>query len=162
MIETRIAFAATLAAAALATGAAVAHDIELAQAGAPGAARVQSAAAVNPAYARLPGTAILPKGTVKVSGVVPQMGEHWANPKDLPLGPIYCVHDGKVICIEYMIGQADFAAGKSWPELAGLKNLPPIDHVNVGFEPQGHEGYEIPHYDIHIFFVGRDAVNRIK
>src|SRR4051812_37527208 len=51
--------------------------------------------------AKLPTTGILPSGTVKVSGVVPRMGEHWANPKDLPLGPIYCVHKGKVICIEY-------------------------------------------------------------
>src|SRR4051812_38737338 len=69
---------------------------------------------------KLPTTNVLPSGTVKVSGVVPGMGEHWANPKDLPLGPIYCVHKGKVICIEYMISQADFQAGKSWPELTGL------------------------------------------
>lgn len=112
--------------------------------------------------ARLPGTGILPKGTVKVSGVVPGMGEHWANPKDLPLGPIYCVHKGKVICIEYMISQADFQAGKSWPELTGLKNLPPIDHVDMGFQAKGHEGYEVPHYDMHIYFVPPEVLKTIK
>jgi hypothetical protein len=113
-------------------------------------------------FAKLPSASILPKGTVKVSGVVPGMGEHWANPKDLPLGPIYCVYKGKVVCLEYMISQADFAAGKSWPELTGLKNLPAINHVNMGFEPKGHEGYEVPHYDMHIYFVSPQALKTIK
>ncbi len=113
-------------------------------------------------FAKLPSASILPKDTVKVSGVVPRMGEHWANPKDLPLGPIYCVHKGKVICIEYMISQADLREGKSWPQLTGLKNLPPINHVNMGFEPQGHEGFEVPHYDMHIYFVSPDALKTIK
>jgi hypothetical protein len=111
---------------------------------------------------KLPGVNILPKGTVKVSGVVPGMGEHWANPKDLPLGPIYCVHKGRVICIEYMISQADFQAGKSWPELTGLKTLPSVNHINMGFEPKGHEGYEVPHYDMHVYFVSPQTLKTIK
>ncbi len=113
-------------------------------------------------FDNLPSASILPKGTVKVSGVVPGMGEHWANPKDLPLGPIYCVYKGKVVCLEFMISQADFAAGKSWPELSGLKNLPPVNHINMGFEPKGHEGYEVPHYDMHIYFASPEAMKTIK
>jgi hypothetical protein len=113
-------------------------------------------------FSKLPGTGILPKGTIKISEVVPRMGEHWANPKDLPLGPIYCVYKGKVICLEFMISQADFQAGKSWPELTGLKNLPPVNHINMGFEPHGHEGYEIPHYDMHVYFVPPSALTKIK
>src|SRR5687768_11475961 len=50
------------------------------------AACIVGLAASAPAYAdefaKLPNASILPKGTVKVSGVVPGMGEHWANPKD--------------------------------------------------------------------------------
>ena len=112
-------------------------------------------------YAKLPSSRILPKGTIKVSETVPGMGEHWADPRDLPLGPIYCVHKGKVVCIEYMISQADFQAGKSWPALSGLKTLPAVNHINVGFEPKGHEGYEIPHYDMHVFFVSPEAARDI-
>jgi hypothetical protein len=112
--------------------------------------------------AKLPSASILPKGTIKVSGVVPGMGEHWANPKDLPLGPIYCVHKGKVVCIEYMISQADLQDGKSWPELTGLKNLPAVNHINMGFEPKGHEGYEVPHYDMHVYFVSPATLKAIK
>ena len=41
------------------------------------------------ATANLPLASSLPDSVVKISPVVPEMGEHWANPKDLPLGPIY-------------------------------------------------------------------------
>ena len=112
-------------------------------------------------FAKLSDTGILPQGTVKISETVPSMGEHWSRPEDLPLGPIYCVHKGKVVCIEYMMSQADLQAGKSWPELVGLKNLPPINHVNMGFMPTGHHGYEIPHYDLHIYFVSPEALKTI-
>ena len=112
-------------------------------------------------FAKLSDKSILPQGTVKISETVPSMGEHWSRPEDLPLGPIYCVHKGKIVCIEYMMSQADLQAGKSWPELVGLKNLPPINHVNMGFMPTGHHGYEIPHYDLHIYFVTREALKTI-
>ena len=112
-------------------------------------------------FAKLSDTSVLPQGTVKISENVPSMGEHWSRPEDLPLGPIYCVHKGKVVCIEYMMSQADLQAGKSWPELVGLKNLPPINHVNLGFMPTGHHGYEIPHYDMHIYFVSPEALKTI-
>ena len=124
--------------------------------------RILSAAfligAVAPAFAHdaaLPDASSLPKDVIGVSGVVPTMGEHWANPADLPLGPIYGVSNGKIIFIEYMIDQADFVAGKSFLELsskAGIE-LPPVDHIDFNFEPNGHEGYEVPHYDVHLYFV---------
>ena len=110
----------------------------------------------------LPGTDALPEGTIQVSPLVPGMGEHWANPEDLPLGPIYCVHEGKVVCLEFMMAQEDFSAGKSWSELAGVEGLPAADHVNIGFEPQGHEGYEVPHYDIHMYFLSPEEIAAIK
>lgn len=102
-----------------------------------------------------PEASTLPKDVIAVSGVVPTMGEHWANPADLPLGPIYGVSNGKIIFIEYMIDQADFVSGKSFLELtskAGIE-LPPVDHIDFNFEPNGHEGYEVPHYDVHLYFV---------
>ncbi len=111
-------------------------------------------------FAKLPSVSILPKGTVKVSGVVPGMGEHWANPKDLPLGPIYCVMNGRVTCMEYMISQADFQAGKSWTELTPWFEgtaQPGVDHMEFNFVPNGHEGYEIPHYDVHMYFVSPEV-----
>jgi hypothetical protein len=99
---------------------------------------------------------IPPAGVVKISECVPTMGEHWANPADLPMGPIYTVHDGRLISIEYMPAQADFAAGKSWHDLTfHYWGRPlPIEHADMDFLPEGHEGYEVPHYDLHFYVVG--------
>ena len=107
----------------------------------------------------------LPEGTIQLEPiVVPAMGEHWANPVagDLPTGPIYGVYKGKLIFLEYMIAQEDFAAGESWPNLSGMEGLPPVDHVSIGFEPQGHEGFEVPHYDIHMYFLSPEEIAAIQ
>jgi hypothetical protein len=113
-----------------------------------------AAGAADPAP-RLPTVADLPPGTVKVSPPVRGMGEHWANPKDLPLGPIYCVMDGKVICAEFMVLQEAFIRGKSFERLRlGMEGkLPPVDHPEITFMPHGHEGFAVPHYDLHMYFV---------
>lgn len=110
----------------------------------------------------LPGNEMLPEGTIQVSPVVPGMGEHWMDVANAPLGPIYCVHEGKVVCLEFMISQEDFAAGKSWLDLAGMPGLPPVDHMNIGFETHGHEGYEVPHYDVHLYFLPPEEIAGIK
>lgn len=36
---------------------------------------------------------VAPEGVVQISPCVPTMGEHWANPANLPMGPIYTVHN---------------------------------------------------------------------
>ena len=95
----------------------------------------------------------MPAGAVMISPCVYQMGEHWAALKDLPFGPIYGTYDGKIVFSEVMIDQKAFAGGKYWSST--LKPLPgyKIDHVDIWFEPHGHEGYPIPHYDLHAFYV---------
>jgi hypothetical protein len=83
------------------------------------------------------------------------MGEHWANPADLPTGPIYTVFNGRLISIEYMLAQADFAAGTNWLDRTfryGDQPLP-IDHADIEFLPGGHEGFEVAHYDLHFHVV---------
>lgn len=96
----------------------------------------------------------LPAGVTRVSGVVPAMGEHWADVRTLPFGPIYGVYNGKMIFWEFMISQADFTTGKNFDGLELLK-LQPVDHVDIDFNPNGHEGYDIPHYDIHAYFISK-------
>ncbi|HET9343099.1 MAG TPA: hypothetical protein VFO25_09330 [Candidatus Eremiobacteraceae bacterium] len=95
----------------------------------------------------------LPKGVSAVLGCIPTMGYHYANLKDLPFGPIYGWYDGKPTFTEIMVDQKLFESGKSWDEQ--LKPLPGyhIDHVDIWFEPHGHPGYPIPHYDIHAWYI---------
>ncbi len=54
----------------------------------------------------------LPQGTVQLSPSLPTMGEHWANPDNMPLGPIYLVYKGEVIGIEFMYTQEMLAEVK--------------------------------------------------
>jgi uncharacterized protein YjiS (DUF1127 family) len=95
----------------------------------------------------------------RVSPPVPGMAEHWARPEDLPLGPIYCIMDGKVIGAEFMIAQDDLLMGRSFERLRlGMKGkLPPVDHLELNYMPHGHEGYEAPHYDLHMYFIPPEA-----
>lgn len=69
----------------------------------------------------------LPEGSVKITGVVPAMGEHWANPQagELPNGPIYGVYNGKLVFLEYMIAQNDFVKGVKHVNLNGMKGVRP-------------------------------------
>jgi uncharacterized protein (DUF2141 family) len=98
---------------------------------------------------------LLPGGTIQITPSIPGMGEHWANPKELPIGPIYGVEKGKLVFIEQMISQQDFTEGKNYVDIPGMKGLPSpaIVHTDIEFLANGHEGFEVPHFDIHHYFV---------
>ncbi|MBV8344528.1 MAG: hypothetical protein JO190_05980 [Candidatus Eremiobacteraeota bacterium] len=94
----------------------------------------------------------IPADAMLVSPCIATMGEHWANLKDLPLGPIYGVWQGKPVFTEIMVSQAQLRTGFSYANIHALPGYT-IDHIDVSFEPNGHEGYPIPHYDIHAYYV---------
>jgi len=97
----------------------------------------------------------IPAGYVMVSPCVPQMGEHWANPQN-PQGPIYGTYKGNVVFSEIMVPKAQFEKGFNFLDLRALRGHT-IDHVDIEYEPHGHEGMPIPHYDIHAYYVGHAA-----
>ncbi len=105
----------------------------------------------------------LPADAIQLSDVIPQMGEHWANPAQLPLGPIYLVYKGEVIGIEYMwnddmLQEISIPTPAGPEELSVLVPLPvgvTVDHVDYAFMPHGHEGFEVPHSDIHLYFISQ-------
>jgi hypothetical protein len=97
----------------------------------------------------------MPADVQPVSGCIPTMGYHYANPKNLPFGPIYGWYNGKPTFTEIMVAKTAFESGQSWNDQ--LKPLPgyKIDHVDIWFEPHGHPGYLVPHYDIHAWYIPR-------
>ncbi len=103
----------------------------------------------------------LPDGAQKLSDVIPAMGEHWANLAQMPLGPIYMVYKGEVIGIEYMwtedmMQEVSIPTPEGPEELSALVPLPvgvAVNHVDVAFMPHGHEGFEVPHWDMHLYFI---------
>ncbi len=94
----------------------------------------------------------IPKTAVLISPCIATMGEHWATLRDLPNGPIYGVWQGKPVFTEIMVSVKQLEHGFSW---ANIRPLPGyrIDHVDFEFEPHGHEGYPVPHYDVHMYYV---------
>ncbi|RKN82057.1 hypothetical protein D7M11_18530 [Paenibacillus ginsengarvi] len=108
----------------------------------------------------------LPQGSVQITPVVPAMGEHWSNPQagDLPTGPIYGVYNGKLVFLEYMIAKDDFVKGTDHINLAGMKGVPSpsVVQLDIEFQATGHEGFEVPHYDIHAYFISEEEQQKIK
>jgi hypothetical protein len=104
----------------------------------------------------------LPEGAISLEGTtdfmamgVPGMGQHWGLPTELPTGPIYGVEQGKLVFIEQMVSQEDFKNGKNHVDIPGMKGLPSpaVVHSDIEFLPAGHPGFEVPHFDIHHYFV---------
>jgi len=97
--------------------------------------------------------AAIPADTVPFEGCVPAMGYHYARAQDVPFGPFSGYYNGKAVFTEVMVAKSSFDQGRSFDDL--LKPLPgyAIDHVDVWFEPFGHPGYRVPHYDIHAWYV---------
>jgi hypothetical protein len=108
---------------------------------------------------------VLPKDAIKLSETVPAMGEHWANPSDMPVGPIYLVYKGDVIGLEFMVNNSLMenvtSPTENYMEIAGLPVNTRVDHMDIEFMPQGHPGYTVPHYDVHLYFITRQEQQKI-
>ncbi len=94
----------------------------------------------------------LPTDAVMVSPCIATMGEHWIALKDAPLGPIYGTYKGKLVFTEIMVTQKQLEQGFSYADIHALPGYT-IDHVDFKFEPKGHEGLPVPHYDLHAYYV---------
>ncbi|MFQ6066607.1 MAG: cupredoxin domain-containing protein [bacterium] len=123
----------------------------------------------QPSREKILGEIKLPQGVQKLSPLVSGMGEHWANPENLPVGPIYLVHEGEVIGVEYMF-TADLMeevtlstpeGEERFKELSGLPVGAQVDHMDIEFMPRGHEGFEVPHFDVHLYFLSTEERRKI-
>jgi hypothetical protein len=98
----------------------------------------------------------IPAAALLVSPCIATMGEHWAQPKDLPMGPIYGVWQGKPVFTELMVTVTQLQQGFSYANIRALPGYT-IDHVDFKFEPKGHEGLPVPHYDVHAYYVSPEV-----
>jgi len=95
----------------------------------------------------------LPADATAVAPCVAALGDIYWNPKRLPFGPTYGVHDGKPVFEEVMISRHDFNRGFDLNDVG--KPVPPfpIDHMDIWFAPHGHDGFPSPHYDVLLVFM---------
>lgn len=94
----------------------------------------------------------IPVDALMVSPCIATMGEHWANPKNLPLGPIFGVWQGKPVFTEIMVSVKQLQDGFSYANIHALPGYT-IDHIDFKYEPNGHPGFPVPHYDLHAYYV---------
>ena len=94
----------------------------------------------------------IPADAVLVSPCIAGMGEHWVALKDAPMGPIYGVWEGKPIFTELMVTVKQLQDGFSYANIHALPGYT-IDHVDFKYEPNGHAGLPVPHYDVHAYYV---------
>lgn len=93
----------------------------------------------------------MPAGYLLVSPCIATMGEHWVNPSNLS-APIYGTWNGKVIFTEIMVPLKNLNSGVSFANIVALPDYT-IDHVDFKFEPNGHSGMPVPHYDLHAYYI---------
>jgi hypothetical protein len=114
----------------------------------------------------LPSLKSLPKGYEKISQVIPLLGEHYGKGPvgTMPYGPIYCGYKGKIICVEWILSPADFAAGKTWKDLDGIAGmkLPAPDHIDMIYEANGHGDWPIPLYSLRSYFVSNAFLAKVN
>ncbi len=101
----------------------------------------------------------LPQGYIKVSEVIPAMGEHWLNPEN-PAAPVYLTYKGEVIGIEYIWteGIMQEVPGPPGETIKALPSSLPVgvavDHMDVSWMTPGvHAGPPVDHWEVHIYFI---------
>lgn len=103
----------------------------------------------------------VPDGAVEINACAKGRGKQFALPKDIPFGPVYNVHEGKVTAVEFMPAQSDFTADtpKDFVDLKlyGVE----YDHVDIGLLSKGHAGYPSPHYHIDVYTISYEESKKI-
>lgn len=97
----------------------------------------------------------LPIDTQKIDDCVDQEGALYIRPQDLPIGPVYMVHNNKVVGLEYMVPKDSIEANKAMNSLSS-KGIT-VDHVDIAPVPTGHAGLTVPHYHINLYTVDRNT-----
>lgn len=101
----------------------------------------------------------VPEGATVISECAKGRGKQYVLPKDIPQGPVYNVHNGKVTSVEYMLGQEDVLNNKDYLNLP-LENVK-YDHINIGLLSKGHSGFPEPHYHVDVFTIPHEEALKI-
>ncbi|TQM94602.1 hypothetical protein [Roseinatronobacter monicus] len=101
---------------------------------------------------------VIAPDAVAICPHVPHMGEHWAEPAALPLGPIYCVIEGRVVCVEYMFLASELASGAGWTEIATGMQTPPLTRIDMEYKADGVGPFQEPLYQRHPYFAKSEVL----
>lgn len=103
----------------------------------------------------------VPEGAVEINACAKGRGKQFALPQDIPFGPVYNVHEGKVTAVEFMPAQSDFSADNP-KDFVNLKLYGvEYDHVDIGLLSKGHAGYPDPHYHVDVYTIPYEESQKI-
>lgn len=114
--------------------------------------------AMGDGISHLPLLSEVAPAAVAISPHVPHMGEHWAEPANLPLGPIYCVIDGRVVCVEFMFLAKDLASGADWTGISTGMDTPPMTRIDMEYKADGVGPFQEPLYQLHLYFAENEVL----
>lgn len=112
---------------------------------------------------REPKTLDLPPQAVVMTECVPGRGKQYILPQDIPKGPIYDVHDGKVVAIEYRIVIKDVESDpdKLSNTILGLTRDYPVDHFSMVPEIASSDK-PVESFHLAMFVVPKEEANKIS
>ncbi len=101
----------------------------------------------------------LPQDATLTAECVENRGKQYVLPKDIPIGPIYDVFEGKVIAIEYLVDFEDLEASPDkYTDLGG--EVTQHDHVAV-IQADAHAGLDKQHFHVVNYFISPEDAKKI-
>ncbi len=102
----------------------------------------------------------IPKDATVTAECADMRGKQYIIPKDIPMGPIYDVNQGKVVAIEYLIGQTELT--KQSDMFSNLA-LPKVDYDHLTIMPmEPHAGENEIHFHAIAYLIPQSEAAKIK
>ena len=103
----------------------------------------------------------VPGGATVSAECVAGRGTQYILPKDIPMGPIYDVYQGKVVAVEYLIPESELMSSNGAMKFGDL-NLPKGSYDHLALMPmEAHAGLDQPHFHAIAFLITKAAADMI-
>lgn len=102
---------------------------------------------------------VLPEDATLLNACVPGRGKQYIQQAKAPTGPVYNVHNDKIVGLEYKLNQKQLQTNK--PYLNLMLEEVAYDHAEVNFIPKGDTSLTEPYYRVNVFTVSADQIAKI-
>ena len=105
-------------------------------------------------------TVDLPDEATVTAECVAGRGKQYISPKDIPMGPIYDVDMGKVVAVEYLVGQKELSEQS---DMFANLDLPKVKYDHISIVPTApHAGLDESHFHVIAYLISKDQAALIK
>lgn len=104
-------------------------------------------------------TITIPKDATVTAECADMRGKQYIVPKNIPTGPVYDVYQGKVVAVEYLVGQTELA-NKS--DVFANLAVPQADYNHLTVMPMApHAGENELHFHVIMYLISNAAAQKI-